>query len=94
MDEQYFDLEYKEAVQRELNDHVAQRLVDDATAEGRHFKTAMLSAINGYWDDVQKDIERSRITPVDAHKIIDRMLNARLLTEFQAGAYRERLCPA
>lgn len=76
MDEQYPDLEYKEAVQRELNERVAQCLVEEAIVEGRHFQIAMLSAVNGHWDDVAKDIYRGRITSDDARKIIDRMLNA------------------
>ena len=83
----YEDLEVKEQMQRELNHRVAQRLVDDA--EPGAYRTAILSAVNGRWSDIWKDVRRDKITIEQARAIVDSLLGARLLAQIVADQKHE-----
>jgi len=84
----YPDLEWKEQRQRELNAKVAQRLVKNAGRVGRAYQMATLSAVNGSWGAVWKDVERGRITAGQAQSIVDSLEGARLITPAMATFYR------
>jgi len=95
-EESYPDLEFKQAMQHELNDRLAQRLVDNAARVGRAYQMATLSAVTGRWDDVWKDIRRGKITPSHAQGIVDSLHGVRLISDSQHRAYHEKisaLCP-
>jgi len=84
----YPDLEWKEQMQRELNAKVAQRLVKNASRVGRAYQMATLSAVNGSWGAVWKDVEQERITAGQAQSIVDSLEGARLVTPAMAAFYR------
>ena len=91
MDTTYADLEVKEQVQRELNARVAQTLVDNAAEFGTRYMMAMLSVVNGRWDDMMKDVERNKITADQAIRIIDDLEQARLIPEQVGISRREQV---
>ena len=81
------DIDARRQLQHELNDSLAQRLVEEA---GPGTKTAMLSAVNGKWHDVMKDVRRGRITYEQALQIIDALYRVRLITSMLTEVLRER----
>ena len=83
----YEDLEVKEQMQRELNHRVAQRLIEDS--EPGAYRTAILSAVNGRWSDIWKDVRRDKITIEQARAIVDSLLGARLLVQIVADQKHE-----
>ena len=91
MDTVYDDLPFKEQMQRELNHRIAQHLVDEAAQFGPTYLMAMLSAVNGRWDDIMKDIRRHRITTDQAIMITDALEGARLISESVGIAKREQI---
>jgi hypothetical protein len=86
--EPYADLEWKQQMQRELNQLVANRLVQNAARVGRAYQMATLSAVSGRWGAVWKDVRRKRITADHAHSIVDSLEGARLITPEMAMFYR------
>jgi len=87
--EPYADLEVREQLQRELKAIAANRLVQEA--EPGPYRIAVLSAVNGKWDDVMKDVRRGRITAKQAKNIIDSLFRSQLITLSLAETFKHRV---
>ncbi len=69
----------------------AQRLVEAAAMSGARYTIAMLSAVNGKWDDVMKDVQRQKISITQAIQIIDAVEQGGLISEQVGIVKREQV---
>jgi hypothetical protein len=68
---------------------VINRLVEEATPG--NYRTALYSCVNGRWDDLVKDVQRGRVTRQEAQEIIEKIREARLISDAVAETMLERV---
>lgn len=84
------DEAYVTEMRYELDLILRQSIVDWAQGISDRLGMAAYSAVNGRWDDIQKDIQRERITSAQAIMLLDKFLECRLITSRQYDWFKQK----
>ncbi len=82
---------YISEMQRVLDALVAERLVSDAVTQGRNYQNAAMSAVNGRWGDVLRDVRRGKIEKAQGLAIVQEMAAAKLINAAVANWQRGQI---
>lgn len=71
----------------ELQGQIRNHVIEWSRQFGDRFIIAAYSAVNGKWDDVRNDLRKGRVTLEDGIRLVDKMLEARLINQRMHGFY-------
>ena len=90
IEELEIDENYKAEMQYALDLNLRQYVVDWAQQISDTFGMAAYSAVNGKWDDIQKDIDLERIATTEAIILLDKLIECRLITNRLYEWYKQK----
>jgi hypothetical protein len=85
--EQELNDAYEAELRFELATQMRHHVIEWSRQFGDRFFFAVYSATKGAWDDVRKDLKRGRISLEDTIRLIDKMLEVKLINRRMYDAY-------
>ena len=78
-------------IQFELDQRMRESLIDWSREFGDRFSLATISAVNGKYDDVRKDVANNKISLKDAKTILQKLLDYKMINTLVFDYQIERI---
>ncbi len=74
-----------------LSQKMRESIIESSREQGEKYFFATLSAVNGKYDDLRKDVTKNRISLTDAENILQKLLDNKLINQLVFDYQLERI---